>query len=602
MSSVLVRLAAIFKPFRGTLLAITGLTAAKGFVDLAAPYLLGQIVNQIGRRGPWQTSLELIALSFCAYAAALGLTSARELYSLMRFDYDAPLALGRKMLTKLSALSVGQNRQQHSGIVHTTILKGEQAIHSLAYVVMSDLAPLVLHVIPTLGALIWAFGGLGLLVTCGVALYSAAAVAIGKRFQEPLSSVRDLGAVHSKLQSELLRNMSVIQLNAQQARAEEELLTSGQEHGAVAKMTWRKFIAYDSLNLGQLVLLRCLALLAAAYAAHENQHSAGSLVVFVLWTQTAISGLSRVSPIQRRIASLWPDLMSYLGVLDLVPNVKSPAHPVRPYRYSGAIELQNVSFAYPPAEPAADSQPDAGRRPAGSEAIRNLSLRIAPGERVGFVGLSGAGKSTLVALLLRAYDPDSGRILIDGHDLRHLDLDDYRRNVGVVEQGVLLFDKSIRYNVLFGIRNELPVSEEELHRALNDARVTDFAHRLPEGLETRVGERGVSLSGGEGQRVSIARALVKRPSILVLDEATSHLDAMNEATIMDSLQGIAERRTTIVIAHRISAVSKLDRIFVLDRGTLVSVGSHDDLLARCGIYRGLAARQSTAALMEGAFG
>jgi ATP-binding cassette subfamily B protein len=216
--------------------------------------------------------------------------------------------------------------------------------------------------------------------------------------------------------------------------------------------------------------------------------------------------------------------------------------------------------------------------------------------------LSGAGKSTLVALLLRAYDPDSGRISIDGHDLRDLDLDHYRRNVGVVEQSVLLFDKSIRYNVLFGVRNELPVSEEELHRALSAARVSDFARLLPAGLETRVGERGVSLSGGEGQRVSIARALVKRPSILVLDEATSHLDAMNEAIIMDRLQGVGERRTTIVIAHRISAVSGLDRIFVLDRGRLVSAGTHQELLASCGVYRGLAARQSTAALMEGAFG
>jgi len=558
--------------------------------------MLGMVINNMNARGPLRTSLVLVGISFSAYILGLAIGCYRELYGLAHFDYDAPLSLGRQTLKKLLTLSVGQHRRQHSDVVQTTILKGEQAIHALAYVILSDLAPLTLHVVPTLVALIWFNHWLGIAVTVGVASFVCTTLLMGHKFHQPLASVRDLSVAHNKLQAEILRNMSVIQLNAQDALADEEYTASAETHANLAKSTWRRFIICGYLDIGQLGLIRFIVLLAAVYYVGKGSYSTGSLVVFVLWTENAISGLHRISYIQRRLAGLWPEIQSYLALRDTKPDIVQSPKPIRPAGYAGAVEFRNVSFAYPktangavrPGTTVSEEADGAAPR----YAIKDLTFAIAPGEKVGFVGFSGAGKSTVIALLLRAYDPASGQILIDGHDLRDLDLTHYRQSVGVVEQSVLLFDNTIRYNVLCSVPKHIRMSEQQLEETLSTARVNDFSSRLPRGLDTRVGERGVSLSGGECQRISIARALVKRPSIVIFDEATSHLDAINESMIMDRIERAAGGRTTIVIAHRVATVSRLDRIFVLDHGRIVGMGPHEQLINECGIYRELVTKQS----------
>jgi ATP-binding cassette subfamily B protein len=221
--------------------------------------------------------------------------------------------------------------------------------------------------------------------------------------------------------------------------------------------------------------------------------------------------------------------------------------------------------------------------------LRELTLAARAGERIAFVGPSGAGKSTIVALLLRFYEPDTGRLLIDGVDARTLPLAVVRGNMAIVPQEVLLFGGSIRDNIAYGRPS---ATEEELLAASKRAHCHEFITRFPEGYSTLVGERGVKLSGGQRQRIAIARALLKDPAILILDEATSSLDSESEALIQDALGELLIGRTSFIIAHRLSTVRQCDRICVIEQGTVVESGTHAELMEHAeGTYRRLAERQ-----------
>jgi ABC-type multidrug transport system fused ATPase/permease subunit len=262
-----------------------------------------------------------------------------------------------------------------------------------------------------------------------------------------------------------------------------------------------------------------------------------------------------------------------LALLDTEPAVQSGTAPARRGPEGPALVFDDVSFWY-----GAPSR----------LALERFSLALGPGERVALVGRSGAGKTTVVSLLLRLIDPGRGRILLDGRDLRELDLAALRATIAVVSQETYLFHGSLLDN----LRIARPAaSDAEIEAAARAARVDRFASELPDGYQTPIGERGLRLSGGERQRISIARALLKGAPILVLDEATSHVDAENEAEIQVALQSLAAGRLTLVIAHRLSTVRHLDRVVLMDRGRIIEQGSHAALLARRGAYSRLAAAQ-----------
>ncbi len=252
-------------------------------------------------------------------------------------------------------------------------------------------------------------------------------------------------------------------------------------------------------------------------------------------------------------------------------------HPPPTARLRGAVTFENVSFSYP-------SRPDL-------PVLRDLSLAARPGEKIALVGPSGAGKSTIVSLLLRFYEPDAGRILLDGADARTLDLAAVRGNMAIVPQEVLLFGGSIRDNIAYGRPG---ATEEEILAASQRAHCHEFISRFPEGYATLVGERGVKLSGGQRQRIAIARALLKDPAILILDEATSSLDSESEALIQEALAELLRGRTAFIIAHRLSTVRQCDRICVIENGAVVESGTHTELMEReGGTYRRLAELQFT---------
>ncbi|UYO53257.1 glucan ABC transporter ATP-binding protein/ permease [Rhodopseudomonas palustris] len=308
------------------------------------------------------------------------------------------------------------------------------------------------------------------------------------------------------------------------------------------------------------------------YLNQQGLTSVGEIVMFVSFATLLIQRLEQVVNFINNVLMEAPRLREFIAVLDTVPAVRDRADAIDCGRLSGLVEFQNVSFSYD------------GKRPA----VEDLSFTALPGDTIALVGATGAGKSTAIALLHRAFDPQSGVIKVDGMDVRGITLASLRRNIGVVFQEALLFDRSIADNLRVGKPDATP---DELRLAAERAQALEFIERSNHKFETNAGERGRMLSGGERQRLSIARALLKDPPILILDEATSALDAVTEAKLNLALDEVMKGRTTFVIAHRLSTIRDATRILVFDNGKVIESGTFDELVARGGAFAQLARAQ-----------
>ena len=303
--------------------------------------------------------------------------------------------------------------------------------------------------------------------------------------------------------------------------------------------------------------------------------SAGTLGQFLLYAVFAAGALGALSEVWGELSQAAGAAERLTELLEEVPGVRAPADPLPlPEPARGEVTFEKVGFAYPV-------------RP-GQSALSDLSFSVHPGETVAIVGPSGAGKSTVFQLLLRFYDPDRGRILIDGVDLARADPEEVRARMALVPQDVTIFAASARDNIAFGCTD---ASDTDIRAAARDAHAEEFISRLSEGYETQLGERGVTLSGGQRQRIAIARAILRDAPILLLDEATSALDAESETLVQTALEKLMKKRTTIVIAHRLATVLKADRILVMESGRIIEEGTHKSLVAKGGVYARLARLQ-----------
>ena len=303
--------------------------------------------------------------------------------------------------------------------------------------------------------------------------------------------------------------------------------------------------------------------------------SAGTLSQFVLYAVFAAGALGELSQVWSEISAAAGAAGRLADILAVEPKIRAPQNPKSlPSPPLGTIEFDAVSFSYPAR--------------ADEPVIRNLSFKVAKGERIAIVGPSGAGKSTIMQLALRFYDPDQGRVMIDGIALPDIDPRVLRERIAFVPQDTIVFGASIAENIAYGRPD---ASQNEIVNAAKLAAVDSFVSNWPDAYETRVGERGMTLSGGQRQRIAIARAILKDAPILLFDEATSALDAESEVLVQGALDHLMQGRTTIVIAHRLSTIVSADRIFVMENGAIVETGTHAELVAKGGLYARLAALQ-----------
>ncbi len=553
------------------IIAMMCLVGAK-LATVGVPFILKYIVDGLDTKAAPDLAVALPLGLLLAYGAArLATTLFGELRDTVfgRVTERAMRRIGLKVFEHLHALELNFHLNRRTGGLSRDIERGVTGVGFLLRIMVFNIVPTVLELAMVTGILLINYNiGFALITVAAVAVYIVFSVLITNW---RLSFVREANVADSTSNTrtvDSLMNYETVKYFGNEAfeasRYDEDLA-----HWEQARRKNR--LSLFLLNGGQALII-ALAVTAmtilAASQVMEGKITLGDFVLINAFTMQLFIPLGFLGFVYRELKSAMTNIERMFELLDKDPAI-TDAPDARPLQVSdGAIEFDRVSFGY------SDRLP----------ILHDLSFRVLPHQKVAVVGSSGAGKSTLVKLLFRFYDITGGSIRIDGQDIRSVTQESLRKAIGIVPQDTVLFNTTLFENVRYG---RIDATETEVLDAIRMAHLDDFIRELPDGLETVVGERGLKLSGGEKQRVAIARTILKRPPILAFDEATSSLDSHSEQIILEAIREISQGQTSLVIAHRLSTVVDADVIMVMSHGRIVEQGNHEDLLRQDGTYANL---------------
>ena len=494
-------------------------------------------------------------------------------YLFSRVAQRAVRAAAMTAFTHLHALSMRFHLDRQTGGLTRAIERGAKGMEFLMTSAAFEVVPLLVEVI-FVSALLWVLFGfpyaaITFVTVCLYALFTIKVTEWRMKFRRQMNAADEQAA--TKAIDSLINYETVKYFNAEAAEAHR--FNSSMRAYEDAAVLSRTSLAAVNVGQGAIIALGLVLIMGiAGHDIHQGKLTVGNFVTVNTYLLQLYLPLNFLGWVYREIRQSLVDLERMFTLLDEYPDVRDPDNAPHLHLVSGEVCFEDVHFAY------------------NDRAIlRGVSFTVPAGKRVAIVGPSGAGKSTISRLLFRFYDPDEGRVLIDGQDIKTVQQSSVRAAIGVVPQDSVMFNASIGYNIGYGRES---ASQAEIEQAATLAAIDGLISRLPEGYEALVGERGLKLSGGEKQRVAIARAILKQPTIFLFDEATSALDSQTEKDIQAALNQVSASRTTLVIAHRLSTIIDADEILVMAEGEIAERGTHHALLAQQGLYASMWARQS----------